>query len=303
MRLEHGQHNAFMADRSALGVLLLKGETRLTLINRMSTNDVVNLGSGEGAATVLTSDIGRMIDRLFMYATSDSVYVLTGEDNADNIARYLLRFVFFNDDFHLQNIGSETAIWAVYGTGAAAGLTAAGFGETDLPLHHWKQVEIAGATAYLHKTDPILGDGYFVMCGEVVRPKIAAALQAAGVEAVDATTFEADRIASGLPRFGREITLDYIPLEAGLWGDVSFNKGCYTGQEIIARMESRGKLAKQLVRLRTEGVVEAGSDVSANGKKVGTVTSSAETVALAYVKTSALDADLAVGDRPVQLVG
>ena len=55
---------------------------------------------------------------------------------------------------------------------------------------------------------------------------------------------------AGLPEFGHELGDEYIPLEANLWNDVSFKKGCYTGQEIIARMESRQKLAKRLVGLR-----------------------------------------------------
>ena len=69
------------------------------------------------------------------------------------------------------------------------------------------------------------------------------------------------------------MTLDYIPLEAGLWDDVSFHKGCYTGQEIIARMESRGKLAKRLTRLRPASPVAAGAEIVANGRPGGTILS------------------------------
>jgi aminomethyltransferase len=123
----------------------------------------------------------------------------------------------------------------------------------------------------------------------------------------DEAAFDLLRIEAGLPRFGREMTQDYIPLETGLWDDVSFNKGCYTGQEIIARMESRGKLAKRLVELQPTVAVEPGSPVLAGGKVVGSVTSAAVgpngPVALAYVKTAVLesDADLTVGETAVSL--
>jgi aminomethyltransferase len=114
-----------------------------------------------------------------------------------------------------------------------------------------------------------------------------------GIMPVDEATFDYLRIEAGLPRFGRELTLDYIPLEANLWPDVSFTKGCYTGQEIIARMESRGRLAKRLVRLRAAEPVAAGTPVMANGKEVGSITSAAvgleETVALGYIKTGVLE--------------
>ena len=69
------------------------------------------------------------------------------------------------------------------------------------------------------------------------------------------------------------MTESYIPLEANLWAAVSFTKGCYIGQEIIARMESRGKLARRLVGLRLDAPVEVGAEVQGQAGAVGTVTS------------------------------
>lgn len=135
-------------------------------------------------------------------------------------------------------------------------------------------------------------------------------MQQAGITlAATPEAFEYLRIESGLPRHGHEITLDYIPLEANLWDDVSFSKGCYTGQEIIARMESRGRLAKKLFRLRPAQPINAGSDLMLAGRHAGTVTSAANgpigPVALGYVKTSVLDEDLSgltANDIPVTLL-
>ena len=288
------QETAVLVDRSNLGVLLISGETRLDLIHRMSTQAVNGLQRGEGTATVLTTDIGRIIDRLLLYTTSSMVYALTGENNSDNIARYLMRFVFFNDDFQLKDVSEDTAVFAVYGPQAGEKLTAAGFGEVDLPLHHWRQAEIAGCTAYVHRTDPIDGGGYFVIGQEADRAVLWAHLLATGLVAADEVAFDYLRIAAGLPRYGRELSNDYIPLEADLWDDVSFTKGCYTGQEIIARMESRGKLAKKLVKLRSAAPVLAGDPLTANGKNAGVITSVAVgpegPIALGYVKTAVLEA-------------
>ena len=78
-----------------------------------------------------------------------------------------------------------------------------------------------------------------------------------------------------------------------MWDDVSFNKGCYTGQEIIARMESRGRLAKRLTQLHSDAILSAGTDITANGKNAGSITSAAAgphgSVALGYVKTTLLE--------------
>ncbi len=283
---------AVLAEHPARGMLHLTGSTRLDLINRMSTQAVLGLQSGQGAATVLTTDIGRIIDRIILYATGDSAYVLTGDGHADPLARYFMRNIFFNDDTQVRDDSATTAVFGVYGPRAADLLAAAGFPETDVPLHHWRQATIGGATAYLHRTDPIAGNGYFVTGNTPDREAIRAALLTAGLTPIDEAAYDYLRIEAGRPRFGRELTLDYIPLEADLWADVSFSKGCYIGQEIIARMESRGKLAKRLVRLRPGAPLAAGVEITAGGRSVGAITSAADgpggTVALGYVKTSAL---------------
>lgn len=303
--LQAAREEAILTDRSALGTLRFSGQSRLDLLHRMSTQDIARLQPGEGAATVLTTDIGRIIDRLILYAGSQAVYALTGENNADNIARYLMRFVFFNDDFHIEDLSGDTAVFALYGPKAQEKLRAAGFTDTDLSLHHWREQKLDDIDIWLARTDPINGGGYFVMCHESGRETIWQRLLDSGITAVTEPAFEYIRIEAGLPRFGREISGDYIPLETGLWADVSFNKGCYTGQEIIARMESRGKLAKQLVRLRAERPLATGDAITAEGKSAGTITSAAEGpdgfVALGYVKTAVLEAgsELMAGDTAV----
>ena len=300
--------DAVLVDRSNLGMIKITGETRLDLLNRMSTQKLVDLPSGSGAATVLTTDIGRIIDRLILYASSDTVYALTSENNAENIIRYLMRFVFFNDDFHMEDVSADTAVFGIYGPKAKEKLVAAGFSDEALSLHHWRQLTIHEMTVYLHRTDPINGDGYFVMCQNDQRDVIWQYLVDNGFVIADEDAFEFMRIEAGQPRFAHELSQDYIPLEADLWNDVSFSKGCYIGQEVIARMESRGKLAKKLTRLASEITIPADEKVTANGKSAGTITSVAEGptgfVALGYVKTAVLNEQtpLMVGDVPLQVI-
>lgn len=301
------QETAVLTDRSDLGTIIISGETRFDLLNRMSTQKVQSMNKGEGTATILTTDIGRIIDRLLLYATGSTLYTLTSENNSDAIARYLMRFVFFQDDFHMQDISEGTLIFGVYGPQARQKVIAAGFTDEDLPLHHWRQTRFGDITAYLMRTDPIHGDGYFVIGEEKDREALWQRLLDTDLAVADAAAFNYLRIEAGLPRFNHELTGDYIPLEANLWADVSFNKGCYIGQEIIARMESRGKLAKRLVQLTADAPLESGSDIQANGKNAGTITSTAVgpngTIGLGYVKTAVLDSEkaLAVGDTAVRL--
>ena len=322
--------SAVLAFHSEPGVLQLTGRTRLELINRMSTQAVNGLQDGEGAATVLTTDIGRIIDRVIVYEYDDRALLLTGDGHAPALARYLARNIFFNDDVQVKDLSQSMAVFGVYGPRAAEVLSAVGFPAADLPLHHWRaavpefvhlpagpgesspqSIEdmATGPIVYsLHRTDPIAGDGFYVMSPPSVAPLLLNRLSPAVPLHVDEELYDYLRIEAGRPRFGRELSLDYIPLEAGLWDDVSFSKGCYTGQEIIARMESRGKLAKRLTRLRPASPVAAGAEITANGRAVGTITSAAAgpagPVALGYVKTGVLDegAELTAAGVPLRVV-
>ena len=297
---------AIVVDRSDLGYLRFSGESRLDLLNRMSTQKVDVLKKGQGAATILTTDIGRINDRLIIYSNEDVVYGLTGAGNNDNIARYLMRFVFFLDDFQIQDVSSETAIIGLYGSEAGDAANRVYGASSSLPLHHWERSEIEGVPISIHRADPIGGDGYFIICQIGEKSKILSNLLAAGAVFADNDAYEYLRIESGIPLLGRELTLDYIPLEAGLRPDISFNKGCYIGQEIIARMDSRGKLAKKLVRLLPSSPVNAGAEIMAGEKSAGSITSASDgpngPLALGYVKSAYLDSNtLTVNGAPVSI--
>jgi folate-binding protein YgfZ len=118
-----------------------------------------------------------------------------------------------------------------------------------------------------------------------------------GVEERDPTAYEAWRVQAGMPRMGAEFDERTIPAEAGVVDrSVSFTKGCYTGQELVARVDSRGSNTPRRLRavvLDAPGPV-AGATVTIDGRDVGTLTSVAGVHALAYVRREAADATEAV---------
>jgi aminomethyltransferase len=101
--------------------------------------------------------------------------------------------------------------------------------------------------------------------------------------AAERQAYEALRIEAGLPAAGREITSEAIPLEVGLWEAVSFSKGCYIGQEIIARMESRGRRARQLAGVRLEQAAQPGAPLRQGNSLQGSLTSVAESPRLGWI--------------------
>lgn len=122
-------------------------------------------------------------------------------------------------------------------------------------------------------------------------------------EPVDAEELERLRIAAGTPRYGSEIDDRVLPAEAGLTERaVSFTKGCYPGQEPIARQHYRGKVNRRLRVLRLEGDVAADAEITLGQKVVGRVTSVADGLALGYVRTEVPeDAVLEIGAARARL--
>jgi folate-binding protein YgfZ len=106
-----------------------------------------------------------------------------------------------------------------------------------------------------------------------------------GARQIDAATYDRLRVEAGWPAMGRELTEDTIPAEAGVVAEAaSFSKGCYTGQELVARIDSRGGHVPKLLRhVRLAGKAAPGARVEVDGKDVGVLTSVAGNLALAYV--------------------
>ncbi len=174
-----------------------------------------------------------------------------------------------------------------------------------------------GADDFLLLTEPELGE---VMRAELVRMRFAAKaeiepeeheswLVLGGEEVLDdrpageevgQEQLERWRIESGIPHWGREIDNRILPAEAGLdETHISFSKGCYPGQEPIARQRHRGKVNRKLRVLEIDGEAEPGDELLLDGKKIGRITSAVQGVALAYVRVEVPnDAQLELSAKP-----
>lgn len=267
--------NCGLADLPSEARLWATGRDRVDLIHRMSTNDLRNLPMYQGKATILTTAIGRMVDRIVVINLGERALILGSPGTAEIIRKWLGGYVFFNDDVVFTNATDSLAEFLLFGPRADTVAEALAPGASNLQLY---QVVEQGELI-VGKGDNLAGSSFFVIGPPAVVAEAKAKALAAGATQVDRDVYEVVRIESGLPEYGHEIGEAYIPLEAGLWSDISFSKGCYIGQEIIARMESRGKLAKTMV----------GVQATEPMKPSGAVTSVAESprfgwIGLAFVK-------------------
>jgi aminomethyltransferase len=260
------------------GRVQMTGRTRLAFLHRMSTNNIEPLQPGQGKRTALTTPIGRMVDCTPVLAMDDALILLTGPGNASHVTNWLRKYILYNDEVRVDDVTGMTQMLGVFGDGAADWVR-------TLDANAMNQIENAPVFSsaqtghtLLVKAPPLLGSGFWL---------IGTKLPAITNLHSTITQYESLRIAAGYPAFPNEINDTYIPLEAGLWDAVSLSKGCYIGQEIIARMESRNQIAKKLVQLSSaSGGVQAGAQLSVDGVAVGQVTSASETVALGYVRSA-----------------
>ncbi|MGQ9903828.1 MAG: CAF17-like 4Fe-4S cluster assembly/insertion protein YgfZ [Anaerolineae bacterium] len=261
-----------LSDR--FGRLRLTGSTRLDFVQRMSTGDMRGLQAGEGRTTVFTTPIGRMVDYTLVLAEPDSLLLVCGGGNQERLARWLRKYILFNDDVQVSDESSALPMLGIFGPEADAWAETVQPGASSWPLYTHR--------AGLVKAQPLQGAGYYWIGRNAPIAQAPSPL----------SEYEALRIAAGYPAYPGEINEDYIPLEAGLLDAVSFTKGCYIGQEIIARMESRGQLAKKLARLQLtsngEASAQPGDRLLADSAEVGVITSvsPAGDAALGYVRSA-----------------
>ena len=290
-----------LVDLSGWGVLRLQGSDRQDFVQRLSTNDVQRLTPGQGAATVFTTPIGRVVDLACLLIRDDDLLLMVGRGADEVVARWLRRHIFFNDQVLVENTSEGWGLMGLYGPHAAT-LMGRLFGQEldQLTPFHARTSQLQGVDVTLIRSAP-LGQGFSLLVQAdhtaTLWALLESAVQSVGGALVGELALETLRVGAGWPRYGRELSEDYIPLEAGLKWAINFNKGCYVGQEVIARMETYQRLAKHLVVVGCEGEVDpadaalaAGSAVWADGAQVGQVTSVAPLVdqgrvrALAYVK-------------------
>ena len=292
---------AGLVDRTPTGKLKLIGDDRLDLLNRLTTNDLTGLTSdGQGAATILTSNKGRILDLLIVLALSDGLLVLTSPESRQKVSDWI-DFYTIMDDVTVQDETEETAMISVMGPAAARLLDDLTAGRvSSLSRFSHIAVEIDGTEARLVRTDFAGVPGYDLIAPRSSNEGLWATLLGrgadVGIEPVDAKALEAVRILHGVPAYDKELTEHRNPLEANLIEFISFNKDCYIGQEVVARLNTYEKVQRRLVGLSWDPERGLGDgDLFADGKKVGEITSAARVpgldraVGLGYVRNAQTD--------------
>lgn len=285
-----------LADRSNLGRLEMTGADCQDLLHRLSTQDLRTLKAGAGAATVLTSDKGRVIDLVTVYHLGSRLVLLTSPENQGAVMQWLDRYT-ITEDSKTQDVTATTGLLALLGPKSVElASTLSGKAAADLPPFYHVDAVIDGAAVTIARGLEPAGGLQLLVHERARLPAVKEAIltqgKALGAQAVGAAAYDILRIEAGLWAYGKEIDERYNPLEARLRPFVSFSKGCYIGQEVVARLDTYDKVQKLLVGLvlPKDELPPSGARLFAEGKETGFVTSATVSpgaggpIAMAYVR-------------------
>jgi folate-binding protein YgfZ len=251
------------------GLLLLGGATRLDYLQRQSTNDLGLLAPNRAVPNILTNPSGRILEVFTLLAFGEQIALLTQPGHAPGLAAYFKKRIFFNDQVTVEDASANWAQLELHGPQAPAALAALGFSTTPT-LDEVVTTELSAAGLYA-----IGEEG----CTRLLAPsdlidQLTSRLSGTGASALTYESRELLRIEAG--RAGHpEFTDAYTPFEIGLDRYVSASKGCYTGQEVLARQVTYDKVVRGLAQLAATAPVEPGAAVSRQGKALGQVSSAA----------------------------
>lgn len=303
------RRGAALFARDDRGVLEVRGGDARRWLNGMVTNDVAKLAESPGRsgcpALVLTNR-GRVVADVQVLLVGDVFWLDLARAFVGPLRERLLKFV-IADDVELNDRSAELARLGLEGPASADVLRSAlGADVAGLAPDTCARVAFPGGEIVIARFGWSGEDAFQLFVplplAAALRARLAAAVPAP--TAASAAALEVLRIEAGRPRLGAELSEEVLPPEARLEGSISYTKGCYTGQEIVARLQSRGHVNHRLVGLHFDGAAPpAGTKLSAGEREIGEITSVAASphagaIALGYARVGfdAPGTELRAGD-------
>ena len=259
-----------LSDISHLGLLQVTGKDKLPFLNGLLTNDVLKLGNANGVRSALLNTKARVLADLYIYSRDEDLLMDTGDTQGAKVKEILDRFI-ITEDVHINDIASQFVHLTLQGREATDQVSAlSGSALGNKSLEH----KMIGPTMIVNR-DRTGQTGYDLIVPNDEAEAVWQGLLLKGVMPVGQDALEILRLEAGYPRYGIDIDENIIILEAGFKDAISFTKGCYMGQEVVARATHIGRVNKNLVQFKseTERAPMPKSKFSSDGKEAGYVTS------------------------------
>ncbi|MEN8150458.1 MAG: glycine cleavage T C-terminal barrel domain-containing protein [Planctomycetota bacterium] len=281
----------FRLDRSGTGRLVAAGPEAAAFLQRILTQDIDALVEGSGAESFFLTAKGRYVAFLTLYHRGDHFLVKCPGEVREELARKLSMFT-LGSEADVSDATEVLDLVTVLGDGAASALSAAAGQAPPEELHANAMLPIGGYAVTACRTDDFGVPGWDLHFPAAIRDAVDSALGDVGE--LDPARAEVLRIEAGIARHGAEMDEKLLPPEipALVPRAISYSKGCYVGQETIARIKTYGHVNRELRGLVVKGDAPPapGTELTVEGKKVGAITSSCVSesaggpIALGFVK-------------------
>lgn len=242
---------AAMMDRSFVGKLRVSGKDRESLLHRLTTNEMRNLKAGGGGVNIFTNAKGRVVDVVEMFVEKDSIFMLTTPGRAKQVKEWIEKYTFV-EDVRCEDITSQYGVIAFFGEESVKLLRQSfGWEVEDVPMQHARPLAWDRKDIIVHRSGAITPVQFNLIMPVAEMAKFWERATAHATP-IGYAAYEMLRIHRGQPAVGKEITEEYNPHEVGLYPFIDFEKGCYIGQEVIARLDSYQKVQRQLMGVALE---------------------------------------------------
>ena len=307
------RNNVGITDVSYRGRYQLIGEDRAKFLHRIISNDVESLSTGEGTYATLLTHRGKIIADMNIAVLEDAISIDTAPETTESLFNELDKYI-IADDVEFSDVTAETGAIAVHGP-KSTDLVESVLGINELGTlreryHCFREADsLFKHTIVCVRTDGTGEMGWTLYTAAEELVLLWETLMTEGVhfdvQPIGWNALESLRIEAGVPRYGAELTDSVIPLEAELEHAIDFEKGCYIGQEIVARMKYRGHPNRLLRGIKVDTgstsqeccILRPGAPVFKADKEVGWVTSATfaptleKSIALGYVRMQVTEAD------------
>jgi folate-binding protein YgfZ len=286
-----------LIDKNYRAYFTFSGPDRMRYLNAILTNNIKDLGNGQGVASLLLNAQGRILAEIETFADAEKLFCISYLMIRERLAEVLEKYIIM-DDVTFSDDAEKFGTLALEGPRAADAMKElTGVDLDSMPQLGWADVTVSSRTSEgttAGKTSSENSDaaipsrmvrrfagGEFIVKRDKLEALWEVLLQATqrhGGGPMGYQALSAQRLVMGVPWFGYDFGEKQIPHEAGLESShISYTKGCYTGQEIVERVRSRGQVNRRRVELLFdgEGVPENGAELIVDGKAVGFVTRAA----------------------------
>ena len=263
-----------LVSRVASTIIRHTGPDALDLLHRLTTKELLSVGVGQAQRTVLTSAQGRVVDTFLVAHVGDNELLLISDSTEPERTISAIDYYTIIEDADLDDLSKTQMRFSLVGPSSrmvireAFGIEVAG-GATVIAEHNRYSAAIAADDSRGVEWVDLVVD-------RTNSDEIRSKLVSAGATDVDEAHFEHFRVASAIPGSDAEYGEHSNPIEAGLLSLIDFDKGCYVGQEVIARLDAYDKVQRNVRVLRSSEPIAVGTKLQSGTKPAGVVTSSSQ---------------------------